>query len=87
MNDSLLTRPMGRHAARAGVALAVAQDRRSAGCALWSHPIGWELRVTVDAELVRSQAYRQADDALRDLDDWRQQFAGKGWQTPTDSSH
>jgi hypothetical protein len=55
------------------------KDRHRARCAIWSHPLGWELRVTVDRELLRSQAYRDADEALKDLDTWRAQFADKGW--------
>ena len=53
---------------------------RSARCTLWSHPLGWELRVTVEDELLRSQAYRVADDVVCDVAKWRQQFAAKGWQ-------
>jgi hypothetical protein len=37
------------------------------------------LRVTLDG-FVRSQAYRLANDALRDLNDRRHQVVGKGWQ-------
>jgi hypothetical protein len=37
------------------------------------------LRVTVDGAMVHSQAYRAAEDLLRDLASWRQQFAGKAW--------
>ena len=57
------------------------KGQRSARSALWSHPIGWELRVTVDAELVRSQAHRLADDVVRDLASWRDQFVEKGWRS------
>jgi hypothetical protein len=53
---------------------------KRARCALWSHPLGWELRLTVNGELVRSQAYRLEDALLRNLADWRDQFAAKGWE-------
>jgi hypothetical protein len=56
------------------------KGRSRARCALWSHPLGWELRVTINGELLRSQAYREADDVLSDVADWRQQFAAKGWK-------
>jgi hypothetical protein len=37
----------------------------------------------VDGDLLRSQAYRQEADVLRELDDWRNQFTAKGC-TPLD---
>jgi hypothetical protein len=43
---------------------------RTACCALRSHPFGWELRATVDDELVKSQAYRDEAEVLRNLSDW-----------------
>jgi hypothetical protein len=51
-----------------------------ADCDLWTHPIGAEARVTVDGELLRSEAKR---DGLTVVDlalDWKQQFHEKGWK-------
>ena len=56
------------------------KDRRRVRCAPWSHPFGWELRATLDGELLRTQAYRDAELVLRDFDNWRAQFINKGWR-------
>jgi hypothetical protein len=43
-------------------------------CSLWTHPIGGEIRVTVDGEMQRTEAKRDGL-ALVDLAlDWRKQF-------------
>lgn len=50
-----------------------------ATCRLSTHPIGGEVRVTVDGELVRSEAKRDGL-ALVDLGlEWQKQFEAKGW--------
>lgn len=56
------------------------KDRRVARCALWSHPLGWEVRITVDGELLRSQAHRHEESVLRELDESRAQFVDKRWR-------
>lgn len=38
-------------------------ERRVVG--LWSHPLGWELRVTINNDLLRSQAYRDPRDVAQ----------------------
>jgi hypothetical protein len=53
---------------------------RVAVCTLWTHPIGGEIRVTVDGEMQRTEAKRDGL-ALVDLAlEWRKQFEGKGWR-------
>jgi hypothetical protein len=54
--------------------------RRSGRCGFGSHPPGWESRVTVDGELLRSQAYRDEVEVRPDVDEVRRQFTDKGWQ-------
>lgn len=54
------------------------QDARLAICSLWTHPIGAEACVTVDGDLRRSEASRDAI-ALVDLElTWKGQFKEKG---------
>lgn len=50
-----------------------------AACHLWTHPLGGEVRVTVDGELVRSEAPANGLE-LVDLGlQWKASFIGKGW--------
>lgn len=79
MSTEALTRAWDGSPREQALVWQLTKRRRSARCGLWSHPLGWELRVTVDGELVRSQAYRVAEDVLADSQQWRRQFAEKGW--------
>src|SRR5262249_52015300 len=38
------------------VAWTLVHDRRTAECTIWSHPLGWELRVTVNGSTIQTQA-------------------------------
>ena len=50
-----------------------------ARCALWTHPFGAELRISIGDDLFRSHASRDVN-ALIDMSaEWRRQFHGKGW--------
>lgn len=50
-----------------------------AECTLWTHPIGAEVRVSVEGELLRCQAGRDRV-ALIDLGRvWNRRFVQKGW--------
>jgi hypothetical protein len=53
-----------------------------ARCALWSHPLGWELRADVNGELLRPEAYGTEGDVLTNIDGWRRQFEKIGWRRP-----
>lgn len=57
------------------------KDGREASCILVGHPVGMEVRVSVDGELKRSQAFRSGGgtDAVSTADDWRRQFERLGW--------
>src|SRR5262245_45179612 len=50
-------------------------------CKLASHPIGWELRVTIGDELIRSEACRTQERVLDLSDEWRVAAEAKGWKT------
>ena len=49
----------------AGEVWRLRKGRRTAGCNLWTHPIGGEVRVTVDGEPVRSESGPRRDEAYR----------------------
>lgn len=53
---------------------------RTATCVLVGHPMGSELRVDVDSDLKRSEAFKNGADAILAADDWRARFEAKGWK-------
>jgi hypothetical protein len=50
-----------------------------AACGVFNHPFGWELRVHVRDELVRSEVFRVGDRCIDAMIEWRDAFVGKGW--------
>jgi hypothetical protein len=53
---------------------------RQALCELWSHQLGWELRLVVDdGELTRSQVCHTEDEILDTQEQWKAAMVGKGW--------
>jgi hypothetical protein len=52
----------------------LSKGTRSAICVLFNHPFGWELRVTVDHELVRSEVFRESDPTITAAVEWRSAF-------------
>ncbi len=54
------------------------KDGRLATCHLWTHPIGGEVGVTVNGELMRSEASRDGLALVERALEWRQQFQEKG---------
>lgn len=64
----------------AGECWTLRNGKRIARCALFTHPLGGEVVLTVDGEWVRGETYR-AGRALLDAGlEWRKQFEGKGWK-------
>jgi hypothetical protein len=51
-----------------------------AACSLWTHPIGGEVRLSVNGEMHRTEAKRDGRTLLDLALDWRDQFTAKGWQ-------
>jgi hypothetical protein len=51
-------------------------------CRLSNHPVGWELRVDVDGELVRSQACRVERDVFDLSKEWRAIGVDASWLPP-----
>ena len=67
-------------AQRCAVLWELQKGAHKAVCALYTHPIGAEIRAFVDDELWRTQAGRDRK-TLVDLGlTWREQFQSKGWQ-------
>jgi hypothetical protein len=55
------------------------KNDRAATCEVFSHQLGWELRLIVGPELVQSQVVR-TEPALATLaSTWRAAMATKGW--------
>ena len=48
-------------------------------CELWSHLFGWELRLLVDGELLRSQFCRTGGAWITLFDLWKTKLLEKGW--------
>jgi hypothetical protein len=49
-------------------------------CELWTHPFGWELRLSIDGHgLQMSSVVRSAGEMTKTADAWRAAMAEKGW--------
>lgn len=58
----------------------VGEREREAVCELWTHQLGWELRLVVDGgEFQRSQVARSIREMLDVVDHWKEAMTGKGW--------
>ena len=55
-----------------------------ARCVIVTHPLGWELRLTVNGELLRGQVHRDQLALLTDSDQWRTALQQKDWRLPLD---
>jgi hypothetical protein len=51
----------------------------SAICEVWSHQLGWELRLLIAGELQQSQVCRAAHEWLDTKDAWRVALLERGW--------
>jgi hypothetical protein len=65
---------------RLGSMFTVTRGRRSAVCELWTHLLGWELRLTTGATLLQSQVYRAQEDVLGTHETWQAAIIEKGWR-------
>ena len=52
-----------------------------ASCHFWTHPMGGEVRLTIDREWHRGSTAVDGRTLLDVALDWRQQFEEKGWRT------
>jgi hypothetical protein len=62
-----------------GAAWRLTKAGREAVCELWSHQLGWELRLMV-GDLRRSQVCRSHDDVLDTQEHWKVAMSGRGWK-------
>jgi hypothetical protein len=62
-----------------GVVWTLRKGDRTATCEVWSHPLGWELRLSAGDEFVRSEVCRSLVGYLDVADTWRVAFVDKGW--------
>jgi hypothetical protein len=56
------------------------KEKREAVCAMFSHQFGWELRLTIDGELIQSQVCRSQEEVLNTWETWLAAMKEKGWQ-------
>ena len=63
---------------RLGSMFTVHKRGRTATCELWTHILGWELRLITRATLLQSQVCGAQDDVLAAQEAWRMAMADKG---------
>ena len=56
------------------------KDGKTAECVVWSHQFGFELRLTIGAELVQSQVCRSQEQLIETHERWRAELEAKGWE-------
>lgn len=57
----------------------VRKGNRSAECFLYSHQLGWELRLVGVDDLPRTQVCRRQDEVLDTQEQWKHALHEKGW--------
>lgn len=57
----------------------IAGQDRHAVCGLWSHQLGWELRLFVDGEWHRSKVCRSQEEVFTTTNEWKAALVEKGW--------
>jgi len=50
-----------------------------AACRLWTHQLGWEVRLEINGDLQRSEVFRSQDDVLTAGETWKAAMIEKGW--------
>ena len=51
----------------------------SALCKLWTHALGWEVRLEINDDLQPSEVFRSQDDVLTAGEMWKAAMLEKGW--------
>lgn len=67
----------------AGTLWRMTRNGCTARCALWSFADRWELRVTVDAELLLSKRGANVPDLFSLAERWKERMAHRGWTKAT----
>ena len=52
----------------------------TAVCKLWTHRLGWELRLEVNGDLQRCDVFRSQDDVLTAGETWKAAMIVKEWR-------
>jgi hypothetical protein len=60
-----------------------ARTAHEASCQVWTHQFGWELRLEVNGDLLRSQVCRSEAAVRETADTWKAALLEKGWQDGT----
>ena len=63
-----------------GIAWTLKKRNHIAQCILFSHQFGWELRLTVNGSLVRSQVSRVVAEVVDAADEWQRAMREEGWE-------
>ena len=48
-------------------------------CKLWTHALGWEVRLEINGDLQRSEVFRSQDDVLTAGETWKAAMIKRGW--------
>ena len=64
-----------------GECFRLVKDKRLAVCRLFTHQFGWELRLEVDEDLVRSEICRSQNSVFETFEAWRARLIDKGWNS------
>ena len=62
------------------------RDHLKLRCALSTHRLGWELRLTAGANFLRSQVCKTPNEVFDTSAGWKAQALGQGWSLTADSS-
>jgi len=64
---------------RLATAWTLFHQHRTAECAMWSHPLGWELRLTVNGSMIQTQITHSYKQVVEAGTAWRRMFRDAGW--------
>ena len=53
---------------------------RGGSARLWTHHLGWEVRLEINGDLQRSEVFRTQDDVLTAGEAWKAAMIEKGWR-------
>ena len=56
------------------------REDKTLRCALATHSLGWELRLTAGATFLRSQVCRSQKEVFDTIDAWKTEAQDKGWK-------
>ena len=63
-----------------GDVFVLSKGKRQATCELWSHPIGWELRMKAAGRLLAAKVCRTREDVFDVYDEWKATMMSSGWR-------